>query len=186
MTFRSIFHKAFILVWLWNHSRIRSWIQPVLRNKGKISCSSKKRGPLMGLEPLTSTLWVRCATHCATPPPKIISLLHYSLQMYLVLVWCYMEYINNTTFLHFVYFRTYFMVRCHWTSYTCVDLYLLWVTIDHLYLDCTCVEVGLIQVGGTNLDIKTLFWDLEEKCAQLRDSYVQLSKYFVSSLDTNK
>ena len=58
----------FILVWLWNHARIRSWNQPVLSNKGKVYCSRKQRGPLMGLKPMTSTLRVRCATHCATPP----------------------------------------------------------------------------------------------------------------------
>ena len=38
-------------------------IQPVLNNKGKVSCWRKQRGPLMGLEPTTSTLWVSCATH---------------------------------------------------------------------------------------------------------------------------
>ena len=50
------------------HARIRSWNQPVLRNKSKVSCSMKQRGPLMGLEPTTSTLRVSNATHCATPP----------------------------------------------------------------------------------------------------------------------
>ena len=28
----------------------------------------KQRGPLIGLEPTTSTVGVRRATHCATPP----------------------------------------------------------------------------------------------------------------------
>ena len=53
---------------MWNHTRIRSSNQPVLSNKGKVSCSRKQRGPLMGLEPTTSTLFVRRATHCATLP----------------------------------------------------------------------------------------------------------------------
>ena len=51
-----------------NHARIRSWNQPVLSNTRKVSCSRKQRGPLMGLEPTTSTLRVRRATHCTTPP----------------------------------------------------------------------------------------------------------------------
>jgi len=33
-----------------NHARIRSWNQPVLRNEGKVSCSSKQLEPLMGFE----------------------------------------------------------------------------------------------------------------------------------------
>ena len=33
-----------------NHTRIRSWNQPVLSNKGKVSCSRKQLEPLMGLE----------------------------------------------------------------------------------------------------------------------------------------
>ena len=40
---------SFFLVWLWNYARILSWNQPVLSNKGKVSCSKKQRGPLMGL-----------------------------------------------------------------------------------------------------------------------------------------
>ena len=28
LTFKSIFHKALNLFWLWNHARIRSWNQP--------------------------------------------------------------------------------------------------------------------------------------------------------------
>ena len=36
-----------------NHARIRSWNQPVLSKEGKVSCSRKERGPLLGLE-LTS------------------------------------------------------------------------------------------------------------------------------------
>ena len=43
------------LVRLWNHTRIRSWNQPVLSNNENISCSRKQREPLMGLEPTTST-----------------------------------------------------------------------------------------------------------------------------------
>ena len=52
------------LVRLWNHVRICSWHQPELSNKGKVSCSRTQRGPLMGLEPTTSSLRVRRATHC--------------------------------------------------------------------------------------------------------------------------
>ena len=37
-----------ILVWLWNHARIRFWSQPVLCKEGKVSCSRKQRDPLMG------------------------------------------------------------------------------------------------------------------------------------------
>ena len=33
-----------------NHARIRSWNQPVLSKEGKVSCSRKERGPLLGLE----------------------------------------------------------------------------------------------------------------------------------------
>ena len=50
---------------LWNHARILSWNQIVLSNEGKVSGSRKQRGPLMGLKSTTSTLRVRCATHCA-------------------------------------------------------------------------------------------------------------------------
>ena len=49
-----------------------SWNQPVLSNKGKVSCSRKQQGPLMGLKPTTFTLRVRHATHCATPPLNIL------------------------------------------------------------------------------------------------------------------
>ena len=48
-------------------NQIRSRNQPVLINRGKVSCSKKQRGPMMGLESTTSTLRVRRATHCATP-----------------------------------------------------------------------------------------------------------------------
>jgi len=48
-------------------NQIRSRNQPVLINRGKVSCSRKQRGPMMGLESTTSTLRVRRATHCATP-----------------------------------------------------------------------------------------------------------------------
>ena len=60
LTFESIFHKALylFLVWLWNHARICSWNQPVLSNKGKVSCSRKQLGSLMGLEPKISTLQI--------------------------------------------------------------------------------------------------------------------------------
>ena len=34
---------SIILVWLWNHAWIHSWNQPVLSNKGKVSCSRKQR-----------------------------------------------------------------------------------------------------------------------------------------------
>ena len=36
-----------------NHAQIRSWNQPVLSNEGKVSCSGKQRGPLLGLELMT-------------------------------------------------------------------------------------------------------------------------------------
>ena len=65
---QSFTRPSIYLVWLWIHSRIRSWNQPVLSKKGKVSCSRKQRGPLMGLEPTTSILRYRRATHCATPP----------------------------------------------------------------------------------------------------------------------
>ena len=42
--------------------------------KQQVSCSRKQRRPLMGLEPTTSTLRVRRATHCATPPLKLLNL----------------------------------------------------------------------------------------------------------------
>ena len=65
---RSSIRPSLFLVWLWNHARIRSWNQPVLSNKRKVSCSRKQRGPLVGLEPTTSELRLRRATHCITPP----------------------------------------------------------------------------------------------------------------------
>ena len=34
----------FTVVWLWNHAPIHSWNQPVLSNKGEVSCSRKQRG----------------------------------------------------------------------------------------------------------------------------------------------
>jgi len=43
----TLFGPQFILVQLRNHTRICSWNQPVLSNKGKVSCSRKQRGPLM-------------------------------------------------------------------------------------------------------------------------------------------
>ena len=57
LTFKSIFHKAlkFILAQFWNHAQIQYWNQPVLSNKGTVSCSRKQLGPLMGLEPTTNT-----------------------------------------------------------------------------------------------------------------------------------
>jgi len=33
-----------------NHARIHSWNQPLLSNEGKVSCSRKQQGPLLGLE----------------------------------------------------------------------------------------------------------------------------------------
>ena len=33
-----------------DHARISSWNQPVLSNEGKVSCSRKQQGPLLGLE----------------------------------------------------------------------------------------------------------------------------------------
>jgi len=43
--------------------------QPVLSNKGKVSCSRKQLGPLMGLEPTTFTnsqKWRRGAVGCTS------------------------------------------------------------------------------------------------------------------------
>jgi len=47
LTFKLVFRKGpqFTLVWLWNHAWILSWSQPVPKNKGKVSCSRKQRGP---------------------------------------------------------------------------------------------------------------------------------------------
>ena len=66
------------LIWHLSQSSIRPSIyfssivnsrsNPVLSNKGKVSCSRKQRGPLMGLEPMTSTSRRGRATHRATPP----------------------------------------------------------------------------------------------------------------------
>ena len=68
LIFKSISHKALNLFYFENHARICSWNQPVLSNKGKVSCSRKQQGLLMGLKPTTSTLQVRRATQCTTPP----------------------------------------------------------------------------------------------------------------------
>ena len=48
--------------------RIRSWNQPLLDIMGNMSCSREQWGPWMGLELRTSSLRVRRATHCTTPP----------------------------------------------------------------------------------------------------------------------
>ena len=56
-----------------NHARIRSWNQPVLSNKGKVSCSRKQQGPLLGLElttdrhPAITESDVRYPLHQAVP-----------------------------------------------------------------------------------------------------------------------
>ena len=44
-----------------NHAQIRRWNQPVLSYEDNVSCSRKQLDPLMGLEPKTGRLWVRCA-----------------------------------------------------------------------------------------------------------------------------
>ena len=64
---------SLFLVRLWNHARVCSWNQPVLSNRGNVSCSMKQRVPLMGLEPTISTLPVRRITQCATLPPSTCS-----------------------------------------------------------------------------------------------------------------
>ena len=64
LTFKLVFHKALTLFNSILKSRSNPWNQPVLSNKGKVSCSRKQRGPLIRLEPTTSTLRVRRATHC--------------------------------------------------------------------------------------------------------------------------
>jgi len=51
-----------------NHARIRSCNQPVLSKEGKVSGYRKQFEPLMKLEFTNDRLWVRCATHCASPP----------------------------------------------------------------------------------------------------------------------
>ena len=50
-------------------SRLNPFLEPTsTKHKGNVSCCRKQRGPYMGLEPTTSTLRVRRATYCATPP----------------------------------------------------------------------------------------------------------------------
>ena len=88
----------FAVVWLWNHAPIRSWNQPVLSNKGNVSCSRKQRGPLMGLEPTSSTLQVRRATHCATPSFKC--------RMKAKGLWFLLNTLENTTHFAFNYHYT--------------------------------------------------------------------------------
>ena len=60
LTFNSIFHIALSLFQFDCEitQKIRSWNQPVLSNKVKLLAQGNK-GPLMGLEPTTSTLQVR-------------------------------------------------------------------------------------------------------------------------------
>ena len=48
---------------MWNHAQISFWNQPVLGNKGRVSCSKKQRGHLIGFEPTTKLLRVMRATH---------------------------------------------------------------------------------------------------------------------------
>jgi len=50
-----------------NKAQIHSWNQPVLSNKGKISCSRKQLEPLVGLELTTDPLWCRHSTLFAMP-----------------------------------------------------------------------------------------------------------------------
>ena len=57
---------------IYDLSVIRSWNEPVLSNKGKVCCSRKRWGSLMGFEPTTFTLQVRCAIYCPTPPTNIV------------------------------------------------------------------------------------------------------------------
>ena len=61
-----------------NHARICSWNQPdrVLNNEGKVSCSWKQRGPLLGLELMTdrhplTTSQTRYPLRHADPPGLI-------------------------------------------------------------------------------------------------------------------
>ena len=63
-TFKSIFHKALTLCKFDFDTTLESvpGNQPVLSNMGKVSCSRKQQGPLMGVEPTTDTLSVRRAS----------------------------------------------------------------------------------------------------------------------------
>ena len=77
----------FILVLLWYHDRICTWNQPVLSNKGKISCSRKQ--PLMGLEPTTSVLRVNhdlCITSQTCNPLRHTALAFISLSVAYILL----------------------------------------------------------------------------------------------------
>ena len=98
MTFKSIFHKALNLFYFDCDITLESWNQPVLSNKGKVSCSRKQRGPLMGLEPTTSTLRVGHAIHCATPPhgfdKKLSQNWHVSCWLKLKILFCFSFLIN--------------------------------------------------------------------------------------------
>ena len=83
---------------MWYHARIRSWNQPVLGNKGKVSCSRKQRWPLIGHKPMTSTLRVRCATHCARPPLRFC-FQWYSVLLSMIFRFCIQQY---NFFIHFL------------------------------------------------------------------------------------
>ena len=75
-----------------NHARIRSWNQPVLSNEGKVSCSSKQRGPLLGLEltterhPPTTSQTRYPLRHAA--PPLISTIDDWLKHLYTTLLFC--------------------------------------------------------------------------------------------------
>jgi len=54
-----------------NYAGIHSWKQPVLSNEGKVSCSRKQQGPLLGL----NTWW--CMPHFAYSCYHVLESLHF-------------------------------------------------------------------------------------------------------------
>ena len=53
---------------------IKAWYHIIF--KGNVSCSRKQRGPLMGLEPTTSTLRVRRAARCSVSGSSFCTLFY--------------------------------------------------------------------------------------------------------------
>ena len=126
------------LVWLWNHPRICSWNQPVLSNKGKVSCSRKQRGPLMGLEPTTSILRVRRATHCATP--------HFYMSPLYINMFLYLFH-----YLSVLSFFLHMLIMCVSSFSKKTVVFLSWITCNVMHVYFVFQTMYIVQVYWNKL-----------------------------------
>ena len=101
-----------------NHAQIRSWNQPVLSNEGKVSCSRKQRGPLIGLE-LTTDRYPLITSQTRYPLRHIASSL--LVLVFASSVYCkYVSLYNYTTIL-----ILYILHDVHKQAVTCITRLLL-------------------------------------------------------------